>query len=150
MITIDLSTLVDRPMPDVFAFISNPLNLAKWQAMIAHIEQATPGNPAVGSKYKVSAEAMGRKIDGVLEIICFEPPAKIGFVNRAGPMQVNIVVALKVVGDGTKIALHAEGHPGGVFAFAEGILAHKVKSEMETNLARLKSVLESQSESNAS
>lgn len=142
MIKIDLSTLVDRTTPDVFAFLSDPLNLTKWQAMVAHIEQVTPGNPAVGSKYKVSAEVMGRKVDGVMEVTCFEPPLKFGFTNRSGPMQVDITVTLKVVGSGTKIALHAEGNPGGVFALAEGILAHKVKSEMETNLARLKSVLE--------
>lgn len=149
MITIELSTLVDRPMPDVFAFLSNPLNLSQWQAMVAHIEQVMPGNPQVGTKYKVSAEVMGRKIDGLMEITALEPPAKFAFINRAGPMQVNIVVTLKPVGSGTKISLHAEGNPGGVFAFAEGILAHKVKSEMETNLARLKSVLESTSESSS-
>jgi carbon monoxide dehydrogenase subunit G len=143
MITIDLSTLVDRPVPEIFDFLSNPLNLPKWQKMIAAIEQLTPGAPAVGTKYKVSAEVMGRKIDGQMEITAFEPPARVGFVNQSGPMRVNITVTLKPVGSGAKIALHAEGNPGGIFALAEGILAGKLKSEMEANLARLKSVLES-------
>lgn len=142
MITIDLSTLVDRPMPDVFTFISNPLNLPKWQSMIASIEQVTPDEVGVGSKYKVAAEMMGRKIDGLMEITTFAPPDKFGFTNQAGPMQVTVTVALKPVGTGAKIALHADGNPGGVFKIAEGVMAGQVKSQMEANLARLKSVLE--------
>jgi carbon monoxide dehydrogenase subunit G len=142
MITLDLSTLVDRPMPDVFTFLSNPLNLPKWQSMVASIEQVTPGAVGVGSKYKVTAEMMGRKIDGLMEVTTFAPPDKFGFTNQAGPMQVNITITLKPVGTGAKIALHAEGNPGGVFKVAEGLLANQVKSQMEANLVRLKSVLE--------
>lgn len=142
MITFDLSTLVDRPMPDVFAFISNPLNLPKWQSMVASIEQVTPGAVGVGSKYKVAAEMMGRKLDGQMEITTFAPPDKFGFTNQAGPMQVTVTVTLKPVGTGAKITLHAEGNPGGLFKLAEGALAGQVKSQMEANLARLKAVLE--------
>ena len=142
MITIDLSTLVDRPMPDVFAFLSDPLNLPKWQVMIAKIEQVTPGAAGPGSKYKVSAEMMGRKIDGLMEITTFEPPTKFGFTNQAGPMQVTVTITLKPVGTGAKITLNALGNPAGVFKIAEGLLAGQVRSQMEANLARLKALLE--------
>lgn len=144
MITIDLSTLVDRSPQDIFDFLSNPLNLPKWQTMIAKIEQVTPGEPAIGTKYRVFARALGRDIEGEMQISAFEMPHKVGFVNQSGPMRVNITVTVKPVGSGAKIALHAEGNPGGVFALAEGILAGKIKSEMEINLARLKAVLENQ------
>ncbi len=143
MISFDLSTLVDRPMPDVFAFLSNPLNLPQWQVMIAKIEQVTPGAPVVGSKFKVSAEMLGRHIDGNMEITTLEPPTKFGFVNQAGPMKVTVTATLKPAGSGTKISLHADGNPGGVFKIAEGVLAGQVKSQMEANVARLKNVLES-------
>jgi hypothetical protein len=56
-------------------------------------------------------------------------------------MRVNITVTLKPVGSGAKIALHAEGNPAGVSALAEGILAGKIKHEMESNLARLNAIL---------
>ncbi|MCX6066963.1 MAG: SRPBCC family protein [Chloroflexi bacterium] len=142
MITFDLSTLVDRPMPEIFSFLSNPLNLPKWQTMVAAIEPVAPGAVGVGSKYKVSAEMLGRKIDGLMEITTFAPPDKFGFTNQAGPMQVTVTVTLKPVGTGAKITLHAEGNPGGLFKLAEGALAGQVKSQMETNLAHLKTVLE--------
>ncbi len=143
MITIDLSALVDCPLPQVFAFVSNPLNLPKWQHMIASIEPLTSGEVALGSKYRVSAEMMGRKIDGQMEVTTFDPAGgRFGFTNQAGPMQVTVTISLKPVGTGAKIALHADGNPGGVFKIAEGVLAGQVRSQMEANLARLKSVLE--------
>ncbi|PWH14909.1 MAG: hypothetical protein DDG60_06820 [Anaerolineae bacterium] len=144
MITLDLSTLVDRPLPEIFEFLSNPLNLPQWQKMIVSIEPLTPGEPAVGARYKVSAAVMGRHLEGEMQITALEPPHKVGFVNQSGPMRVHITVTLKPVGSGAKIALHAEGNPAGVFALAEGVLAGRIKSEMEANLARLKAVLENQ------
>ncbi len=145
MITLDLSTLVDRPVQEIFNFLSDPLNLPQWQMIVSAIEQITPGEPAVGARYRVSASALGRKLDGQMEITAFEPPSKVSFVNHLGPVRVEIAVTLKPVGSGAKVALHAEGNPGGLFALAEGILAGKIKSEMEANLARLKAVLESKS-----
>ena len=142
MITIDLSTLVDRPLPEIFTYISNPLNLPKWQIMISTIEQVTPGAIGIGSKYKVSAEMLGRKIDGLMEITTLEPPARFGFTNQAGPIQVTVTITLKPVGTCAKISLNAVGNPAGVFKMAEGILTGQVKSQMEANLARLKAVLE--------
>jgi carbon monoxide dehydrogenase subunit G len=142
MINFEISTLVDRPIEDVFAFLSNPLNLPKWQAMMASIEQATPGAVGVGSKFNVHAAMMGRAIEGVMEITAYEPPTKFGFTNKAGPMQVTATVTLKPVGTGAKVTLKAEGNPEGVFKLAEGPMTHQIKTQMEANLAKLKSVLE--------
>ena len=142
MIVFELGTLVDRPQQEVFDFISNPLNLPKWQAMVGSIEQAAPGPVGVGSKYNVHAEMLSRTLDGVMEITAYEPPAKFGFTNQAGPMQVTVLVTLKPAGTGAKITLHAQGNPGGLFKLAEGPLSHQVQSQMEANLARLKALLE--------
>ena len=145
MINFELSTLVDRPMENVFAFLSNPLNLPKWQSMVASIEQVTPGAVGIGSKYNIHAALLGRAIDGVMEVIACEPPTKFGFTNKAGPMEVTVNVTLKLVGTGAKITLNAQGNPAGVFKLAEGPLTHQIKSQMEANLARLKSILEAMS-----
>ncbi len=142
MINFELSVLVDRSLQDIFVFLSNPLNLPKWQSIISSIEQITPGPVGLGVKYAVHAEMLGRKIDGQMEVVEFQPPSHFGFINNAGPMQIKVLVTLKPVGTGAKISLTAEGNPGGVFKLAEGLLVRQLKSQMEANLARLKSVLE--------
>jgi len=142
MINLDLGTLVDRPMKDVFAFVGDPKNMSKWNSAVVSLEQITPGEVGVGTKFKSVGEMMGRRIEGEMQIIAYEPDTKCSFQMNAGPMQVNINLTFKTAGTGTKISLNAQGNPAGFFKIAEGMLAGRVKTMMEENLARLKSVLE--------
>lgn len=142
MINLDFGVLVDRPVKDVFAFVSNPNNMAQWNSAVVSLQQATPGAVGVGTKFKTVGEMMGRRIEGEMQITIYEPDTKCGFQLQAGPMQVNLMLAFKTVGTGTKINLNAQGNPGGIFKLAEGVMAGQVKSMMEGNLARLKTVLE--------
>jgi len=142
MINIDLGTLIDRPMKDVFAFVSNPNNMSKWNSAVVNLQQITPGEVGVGTKFKSVGEMMGRRIEGEMQVTTYEPDTKCGFQLNAGSMLVNLSLSLKPVGTGTKISLNAQGNPGGIFKLAEPVMAGRVKSLVEENLARLKSQLE--------
>jgi len=142
MINLDFGTLIDRPVKDVFVFVANPNNMSKWNSVVLSLEQVTPGEVGVGTKFKSTGELMGRRIEGEMQITAYEPDTKCGFQVNAGPMQVNMMLTFKTVGTGTKISLNAQGNPAGFFKIAEGMLAGRVKGMMEENLARLKSVLE--------
>lgn len=142
MINLDLSTLIDRPVKDVFAFVADPNNMSKWNAAVVSLEQVTPGSVGVGTKFKSVGEMMGRRIEGEMQVTAYDPDNQCGFQVKAGPMQVNLTLAFKTVGTGTKVSLNAQGNPGGIFKLAEGVMAGQVKSMMEGNLLRLKSVLE--------
>ena len=142
MINLDFGTLVDRPIKDVFAFVANPNNMSKWNSAVVSLEQITPGEVGVGTKFKSTGEMMGRRIEGEMQIVSYEPDTKCGFQMNAGPMQVNINLTFKTVGTGTKISFNAQGNPAGIFKLAEGAMQGRVKTMMEENLARLKSALE--------
>ncbi|MCX6078795.1 MAG: SRPBCC family protein [Chloroflexi bacterium] len=142
MIDFEIGTLIDRPVEAAFAFLSNPLNLPRWQSMLAEIKPVATGPVGVGSKFSTKGERLGRKIDGLLEITEFEPPVKFGYKGSAGPMQVHGLITLKPAGTGARVLLKAHAEPGGMFKLAEGLLANQVKSQMEANLDRLKAVLE--------
>lgn len=142
MINLDLSALIDKPVKDVFAFITNPKNMSKWNSAVVSLEQITPGALGVGTKFKSVGEMLGRRIEGEMQVVAFEPDSKYGFQMDAGPVQVNVVLSFKTVGTGTKLSLNAQGNPGGLFKLAEPVMQARVKAMMEENLARLKSVLE--------
>ncbi|MBI5965882.1 MAG: SRPBCC family protein [Chloroflexi bacterium] len=143
MINLDFSTLIDRPVKDVFMFVSDPNNMSKWNSAVVSIQQITPGAVGIGTKFKTVGEAMGRRLEGELQVQTYEPETKCGFQLNAGPMQMNLTLSLKSVGTGTKISLNVQGNPAGVFKLAEGVMTGQVKKLMEGNFARLKSVLES-------
>lgn len=142
MINLDLGVLIDKPIKHVFAFAANPNNMSKWNSTVVSLEQITPGTVGVGTKFKSVGEMMGRRIEGEMQVTAYEPDTKCGYQVNAGPMQVNLTLTFKTVGTGTKISLNAQGNPAGVFKLAEPMMAGRVKSMMEENLARLKSVLE--------
>ncbi|HSO11908.1 MAG TPA: SRPBCC family protein [Anaerolineales bacterium] len=142
MISLDLGTLIDKPIKDVFAFVANPNNMSKWNSAVVNLQQITPGAVGAGTKFRSVGEMMGRRIEGEMQITAYEPDTKCGFQVNAGPMQVNMNFTFKTVGTGTKISLNAQGNPAGVFKLAEPVMAGRVKSMMEENLAHLKSVLE--------
>jgi uncharacterized protein YndB with AHSA1/START domain len=143
MIDLEFGVLIDCPVPKVYAFMTNPVaNLPKWQTGVRSISPVTPGPIGPGSQFNVANEMLGRQIEGKLEILEMVPDQKLVFKMTSGPMEVQISASFKTVGTGTKLSLHAQGNPAGLFKVAEGALAGQVKSQMEANLARLKSVLE--------
>jgi carbon monoxide dehydrogenase subunit G len=143
MINLDFSKLIDRPVKDVFAFVSDPNNMSKWNSAVVSIQQVTAGAVAVGTKFKTVGEALGRRLEGELLVQTYEPESKCGFQLNAGPMQMNMILSLKTVGTGTKLSLNVQGNPAGIFKLAEGVMTGQVKSLMESNFSKLKSVLES-------
>ncbi len=142
MISFELSTLINRPLDAVSGFVSNPLNVPRWQPAMREIKALTPGPAAVGSQYQVRNEMMGQKIEGVMQITTLDPGKKFALRMQNGPVNVEITFTFKSLGNGTKLTLSAQGEPGGVFKLAEGVLVNQLKSQMEQNLARLKKELE--------
>jgi len=142
MINLDFGTLIDKPVKDVFAFVADPNNMSNWNSAVVSLEQVTPGEVGVGTKFKSIGEMMGRRMEGEMQVVAYEPDTRCGFQVNAGPMQVTMTMTFKTVGTGTKISLNAQGNPAGFFKIAEGMMTGRVKTMMEENLARLKSVLE--------
>jgi carbon monoxide dehydrogenase subunit G len=142
MINIDLSTLVDKPIKDVFAFIGNLNNMPKWNTTVMGVEQITPGDVGVGTKFKSVGEMLGRRIEGEMRVTAYEPDSKFGIQMNAGPALVNMTLSFKTVGTGTEVSLNAQGNSGGLFKLAEPVMQRRVKSIMEENLARIRSQLE--------
>lgn len=142
MINLDFSALIDRPVKDVFAFVADPNNMSKWNSAVVSIQQITAGAVGVGTKFKTVGEIMGRRLVGEMQVQAYEADTQCGFQLNAGPMQMNMTLTFKTVGTGTKLNLHVQGNPAGIFKLAEGVMTGQVKSLMDGNLAKLRTVLE--------
>lgn len=142
MIDLEIAVLIDRPIHDVFVFVSTPTNLPRWQAGIKEVKPTSDRPIGVGAIFHNSGEIMGRKLEGSMEITEFEPDTRFGFKGVNGPMSVQAAITFKSAGTGTKLSLSAHAEPGGVFKLAEGVLAKQFRSQFEANLDTLKSLLE--------
>lgn len=142
MINIDLSALVGKPIEDVFAYIGNLHNMPKWNTTVVDVEQITPGDVGVGTKFKSVGKMLGRRVEGEMRVTAYEPDTKIGIQMNAGPALINMSIGLKPVDTGTEVSLNAQGDAGGLFKLAEPVMRRRVRSIMEENLARIRSQLE--------
>ena len=59
MIELEFGLLIDRPVSQVYAFLSNPLNLPRWQANVKEIKALSPGTVGPSSALTVRAASSG-------------------------------------------------------------------------------------------
>jgi uncharacterized protein YndB with AHSA1/START domain len=83
---------IERPVEDVFAFLANGENDAKFSARIVEIAKTTDGPPGVGTVYASTAKDGGIKAKHEFELTEFEPNSKIRWkeVSRTTPVIVPV------------------------------------------------------------
>jgi uncharacterized membrane protein len=70
---IEYSVVINRPVETVFAYVANLENLKQWQSGLIESRPITPGKTGVGSKVPVVRQLLGQKLEGVAEVVAFEP-----------------------------------------------------------------------------
>ncbi len=136
------SITIGRPVEEVFAYLKDIENLAKWHGQVDHGEQTSEGPLGVGTTYRGSSDLMGRKMEWTSEITEYEPNRKVAQKLDMGPAVMAMSWLVEPVGDGTKFTMISEGEMGGLAKLAGPLMDRTMKKQMEGNLARLKALLE--------
>ncbi len=110
----EVTTVVDRPIEQVFAFLADGTNDPKFSPRVLEIAKTTDGPPGVGTVYSSTVKDGGIKTKREFELTEFVPPTRIRWAERSK----NIVTAseggydLAPEGAGTRVTLHntLEGH----------------------------------------
>ena len=144
MAKFEINLVINRPIEEVFAFISNPENLSRWRAGTLELARTSSEPLSVGSIFKGRFTFLGRPFDGNLEIILHEPHRRYGTRLVEGPFPLEARYTLEPAGNGTDLTLVIEGEPGGFFKLAEPLLVSLAKRSYEADLNNLKEMLEAQ------
>ena len=141
MIKVSSSVVINKPVAEVFAFVSNHENTAKWQGGVEGIIPDGPQN-VVGSKYTEVRKFMGQEMKSTLEITAYEANAKWSAKVLKGPVPYEVTATFAAEGAGTRMTTQVEGEPKGFFKIAEGALQGQLQKSLEEDGARLKKLLE--------
>ena len=144
MATFEINLIINRPIEEVFAFISNAENLPRWRAATLEITKISSGAPGVGSTFRGRFTFLGRPFEGNLEVIALEPQHRYGTRLTDGPFPLEARYTLERAGSGTHLTLVIEGQPGGFFRLAEPLVVSMAKRSYESDLHNLKEMLEAQ------
>ncbi len=147
MIRIEASVVVNRPIEEVFAFVSDMANAPQWSAEVVEAKKTSEGPVGTGTTFTTAVKMLGRQLEGSVEILEYEPSRKFTLKTAAGPISiVSDVFAFEPVADGTKMTHVVEGETGGFFKLAEPVVARLMQRQWEANFAVLKELLEAQAE----
>lgn len=142
MINLNSSTVIHRPVKQVFDFVSTFENDFEWQ----YGTLATAGLPkdrsAIGTFFRSIGHLMGRRVISTFEVTDYEPNRKYGFKSLSGPLQSQTCYTFDSSGTSTKINISMQANVVNFFQVDAGVLEKNMKKQLQENLVMLKTILE--------
>lgn len=144
MVKVETSVVINRPIAEVFAFVTNPENSPQWESGLLETGKMSKGPMGVGTTWQEVRQFLGRRIKSTDEVTEYEPNKKFSFKSTSGPFPVEGGYTFESVEGGTRVTVTGQGETGGFFKLADPIVARMVKRQVEADSANLKELLEAQ------
>ena len=145
MQTITTSIVVERPIEEVFAFVTDARNNRLWQATSGlQSTRQVPEEPVgVGTRITEVWKFMGRTSESTSEVTEYEPSRKYvrTLLDDGGPIRRG-ELTFEPVAEGTRWTWISRIKANGIFAVAEPLLVSNLKKSIEANMAEAKALLE--------
>jgi uncharacterized membrane protein len=144
MIREEGNVVIQRPVEEVFAYVSDLTHSAEWQAGLVEVRRLTEGPLGVGTRYAFVRQFMGRKMEASNEFVAYEPNTTVRFRIPSGPMPGHGTYLFEATPDGTKVTSRVELQPRGLSRLAAPLIGASLRREIAAGLPVLKELLEGQ------
>jgi uncharacterized membrane protein len=142
MFQVETHTVINRPVEEVFAVLSNVENNPKWLSVFQEVTKTSPGPIGVGTTWHVVLKALGQRIEGDVEVVEYEANRIYVQKSKAGPVPVEIRQTCAPVAGGTRVNFALKAEPGSFFKLAEPLVKSFGQRSIEKDLAKLKDLME--------
>ena len=142
MARIEISTVITRPVEEVFAVLSNEEHRPKWSSTTIEVTKTSAGPIGVGTTWRSVDRIFGRRMERESMVTEYEPNRKITQRSTSGPVPFEVRSIYEPVEEGTRVIIIAEAQPSGLFKLAGPLLERVRKRQFETDLASLKEQIE--------
>jgi carbon monoxide dehydrogenase subunit G len=132
---------IDRAPANVFAYLSEPRNLPAWQRSVSRV--TPPAEITVGARFTEERSQLGRTFRSTLEVDELEPDRLFTIKVVEGPVPATVRHELEPDGPGTRLRVEATAELDRLPRLVRSIVSRFVKSELGSDFARLKAILES-------
>jgi uncharacterized membrane protein len=145
MTTFQNSILINRPLEEVFGFLSNAENDPQWRSGAVEVRRTSEGPVGVDSTWSSVGHLLGQRIEYEMECTEYEANWKYSVKSQSGSFPFESRATFELVAGATGINLEAVADLGGLFSLAEPLLTHLVKRQFQADLANLKDIMEAHS-----
>ncbi len=142
MINLNVSTIIYRPVKQVFDFVSAPENDFQWQYGTLAAARLPDGADRQGSFFRTIGHLLGHRVQGVFEVTEYELNRKYAFRSVSGPLHLQTCYTFNIDSGSTRISIETQANAASIFDMNERVVERKMKKQLKENLALLKDLLE--------
>ena len=141
----DLEVTIDRPVGEVFAYVTDVRNVPEWQESAESAEWIEEGR-----RFRERRNFMGRTGEIELEVVALEPDRRFDVRAVRSPVTFEIRHSFEGVDGGTRVRVDGEAKLSGALRFAAGMARRQAENQFRRDFERLKAVLERRDEESPS
>ena len=137
------SVEINRPLHEVFEYVSEVANYPEWMAHVLEVRKDTPGPPQQSDRFVVAIESVGRRFETPYERTSYEADRR--YTDRAvgGPIPNQWWhSAFQEVPVGTRFTRAVEVESGGLLKLLEPLQKRAARRQLKKDLQTLKQVVE--------
>jgi ligand-binding SRPBCC domain-containing protein len=142
MITFETDVHIERPLEEVFAYVSEPLNFPRWNSAVEVVHETSVREGGTGSTYVMERELPTGRAVNRLDVVTSEAPREFTVRASAGPTPFLYRYRFSSQNGETVVNLDAEVELPGAAALVPPLARRAIKRGVDDNLATLKRVLE--------
>jgi uncharacterized protein YndB with AHSA1/START domain len=142
MVTFEFTVTVDRPVEEVFAYLTDPEKLPEWQSMVLESSKLSEGPVSAGTKMTEVRKFLGRRFESTVEVTQYEANRRFDVKTVSGPIPFSVTQTFTPSDGGTSITVHGEGEPGGFFKLAEPLVGRQAQRQVQNDFSTAKDLLE--------
>ena len=142
MAKIEVSTVIYRPIEEVFAVLSNEENRSKWSSTTIEVKKTSQGPIGVGTTWRGVDRIFGRQMERESIYTEYEPNRKITQKSTSGAVPFEVQFLYEPIAGGTRVIVIAEAQPSGLFRLAGPLFMRLRKRQFARDLATLKAMME--------
>jgi uncharacterized protein YndB with AHSA1/START domain len=141
MSSFETSILINRPIEEVFAFVTDLDTWSEWQADLVEVKKTTPGPLAAGSTYTMVIMIRGRQQEVKYTVTEFEANSKITASSPGTFTLENQTIFIKVDQE-TRIRQLTKISSDGLYKIFGPLAVWRFKKQAESSYETLKELLE--------
>ena len=141
MFTVEQHICINRPVAEVFGYVTNPANIPRWRADVLGITGAD-GSVSIGSQFEELVNFMGHKTY-TMRVTEYQPHRRAVIQAIAGPgVSPTQTFEFEPSDSGTHFSVCAQVRTAGMFRLMEPMMPGMFKKTWGQYLANLKQILE--------
>lgn len=144
MLRIDVTTLIARPVQEVWDFFNDLTNSPRWTRSGSEVRQTSGGPLGVGATFESVRRIFGREIKSQTLVATEYEPGRLISYSAAVPLLGQVIggYTFESVDGGTRLSRWTEAELGRAERLLGPIVARSVSSGQGTELANLKRLIE--------